>query len=132
MHFDPRTTATVLAALRYWQRWQDTLDHTAEHDIASDGGTLAPLTAQEIDTLCEAINCAPRKAVTVVMDGGVIQNVLSADPVLAGRPWQLIDYDIECSDEDGHRDIVQSDGTTARAFVGGGTIEHDTNPPTEA
>jgi hypothetical protein len=55
MNLDNRQTATVLAALRYWQRegWRS-VGH--EHDIASDGG-VEPLTASEIDALCESLNC---------------------------------------------------------------------------
>ena len=53
---------TVLAALRYWQRngaWKSGRDRITvdEYDIASDGGTLTPLDAEEIDDLCERLNC---------------------------------------------------------------------------
>lgn len=50
-----RELATVLAALRYWQR-EGLMSAGHEVDIASGGGTLAPLTAGEIDTLCERLN----------------------------------------------------------------------------
>lgn len=52
-----RELSTVLAALRYWQ-----LHLTGEapgddfDSIASDGGTHVPLTADEIDGLCERLN----------------------------------------------------------------------------
>lgn len=49
--------ATVLAALRYWQR----TGHGAaamprEWDIATDDGTLEPLDVDAIDALCERLN----------------------------------------------------------------------------
>lgn len=50
---DPRIKATILAALRARQSprtWRET------EDIASDGGTIVPLSAAEIDILCERIN----------------------------------------------------------------------------
>jgi hypothetical protein len=50
-----RQTATILAALRLWQR-QLSPGVRALDDIATDGGTLAPLDDDEIDRLCEAIN----------------------------------------------------------------------------
>lgn len=48
-----RKLATVLAALRYWQR---SGIQAIEYDIASDGGTVEPLDIEEIDDLCEELN----------------------------------------------------------------------------
>lgn len=54
-----RATATLLAALRMWQlALEGTLPQPeALLGIATDGGALVPLTAAEIDDMCEAINC---------------------------------------------------------------------------
>jgi hypothetical protein len=52
---DRRERATVLAALRYWQR-EGPMSAGGEHDIATDGDHVAPLTAAEIDTLCARLN----------------------------------------------------------------------------
>ena len=52
---DSRELATVLAALRYWQR-EGLMSAGVEHDIATDGDHVAPLAAAEIDTLCERLN----------------------------------------------------------------------------
>lgn len=54
----PRETATILAALRYWQR-EGFHSCGHEHEIASDGGTIEPLTGDEIDALCERMNSLP-------------------------------------------------------------------------
>jgi hypothetical protein len=53
--FNDRDKSTVLAALRFWQRegWRS---GGHEQDIASNGGTLLPLTEAEIDVLCEELN----------------------------------------------------------------------------
>ena len=48
--------ATVLAALRYWQR-EGLMSAGCEQDIASDGGRMEPLTEGQIDELCERLNC---------------------------------------------------------------------------
>ena len=54
MNLTPEELATVLAALRYWQRHRPS--NPELHDIATDGGTLTPLDAEDIDALCERIN----------------------------------------------------------------------------
>ncbi len=51
----PRELATVLAALRFWQANMED-DEREESTIATDSGLLTPLTDNEIDTLCEALN----------------------------------------------------------------------------
>lgn len=48
--------ATVLAALRYWQR-EGLMSAGCEQDIASDGGRFEPLTEGQIEALCERLNC---------------------------------------------------------------------------
>lgn len=53
---DRRDTATILAALRHYQRDLMREGDWIAHDIldiATDGGTLEPMTAEEIDDLCD-------------------------------------------------------------------------------
>lgn len=58
-----RELATVLAALRYYQNdLRDDGAAFAHGDIATDGGTLQPLSADEIDALCERLNVRPAPA----------------------------------------------------------------------
>lgn len=52
---DARETATVLAALRRWQL-QSVLTHQG-CSIATNDGEFEPLDADEIDDLCERLNC---------------------------------------------------------------------------
>jgi hypothetical protein len=62
MPFNDRETATILAALRYWQaRTLPASPERAEaiEEIATDGRSPDPLDEEEIDTLCEAINVSP-------------------------------------------------------------------------
>lgn len=51
-----RELATVLAALRYWQRHRPS--NPELRDIATDGGTLTPLDTHDIDALCDHLNGA--------------------------------------------------------------------------
>lgn len=56
---DARELATVLAALRFWQSRETVFaSHVSEplEEIATDGGTLLPLTVEEIDDLYERLN----------------------------------------------------------------------------
>ena len=60
--------ATVLAALRFWQRhgpkhensFFDRIDQTEQDfldEIRTDGGAFEDLSIEEIDDLCERLNC---------------------------------------------------------------------------
>jgi hypothetical protein len=59
--FNKRETATLLAALRFWQQ---AVEHVGiqdldEYSIATDEGTVDPLSTLEIDELCDRINQVP-------------------------------------------------------------------------
>ena len=60
LNVNDRELATILAALRYWQRrgiLGPTKPHClAEWDVAADNGKHTPLSADEIDALCERVN----------------------------------------------------------------------------
>lgn len=56
-----RELATVLAALRQRQQQMEHQELVSCYDldlsdIADDGGTVVPLTVEEIDALCERLN----------------------------------------------------------------------------
>lgn len=73
--FGDRELATILAGLRYWQRegWRS-VGH--EHDVASNGGTLVPLSDTEIDLLCERLNTgASLEAKTSERNAGVVSEM---------------------------------------------------------
>ena len=65
LRVDKREFATILAALRYWQRRGLCTDGrqgnlivpAPEEDVATDSGTHKPLVPEEIDALCERLNC---------------------------------------------------------------------------
>ncbi len=54
---DHRETSTVLAALRHYQAHMDTASQDVRN-VASDDGAVEPLSEDEIDELCERINCS--------------------------------------------------------------------------
>ena len=56
MKLNNRELATVLAALRLWQRVRKTTPCEDEREIANDGGTIDPLNNVEIDDLCMNLN----------------------------------------------------------------------------
>ena len=60
---DARELATVLAALRYWQR-EGLASSGHEHAISSNGDTFAPLTLAEVDALAERLNAEEVAALT--------------------------------------------------------------------
>jgi hypothetical protein len=48
---------TILAGLRCWQRYLAEHPIYVDDDIASNCGEVQPLTQDEIDDLCERLNC---------------------------------------------------------------------------
>jgi hypothetical protein len=54
---DDAEHATVLAALRYYESRMEGNPGAMFEDIATNGGTVKPLTESEIDALCERLNC---------------------------------------------------------------------------
>ena len=66
--FDQRELAAVLAALRFWRhRLREFLDdderalleEIATEEIATEAGTVEPLTPKEADQLCQRLNANP-------------------------------------------------------------------------
>lgn len=61
MKLDERELATVLAALRHWQREITTKQRVESYP--EHFAEVTPLADEEIDGLCEALNTAPTKEV---------------------------------------------------------------------
>lgn len=100
--------ATVLAALRYYQRDMLTLRTSGVYDIATSAGTLEPLTASEIDGLCDNLNC---KSLTF----GDIVNLLGEDesnPYVAGASEHRLANDLEFDGK-----VMVSNGDDGGAYV---------------
>lgn len=57
-----RELATILAALRFYQEQIERSDDWPAQSIATNEGEFDPLTPQEIDALCERLNCSPADA----------------------------------------------------------------------
>lgn len=134
-----RELATALAALRSWQR---TGGFAPEMEVATDGGTLKPLSSKEIDALCEKLNgpdldlsgpgapsgasagkgrAGPPPKVSIVLEGGLVSHVVSDVPVKVGT----VDYDSEGADEKEISKVRQQDGRSAEAVCGRPCVEVD-------
>jgi hypothetical protein len=59
----------------------------------------------------------------VTMEGGICQGVSTNDPALVGAEYVVIDYDTEGADVCDVSEVVQSDGDTVEAIIGGGQID---------
>ena len=120
MKLTPKETATVLAALRFFQARIEAISPLSSfRDIATDNGKYKkPLTIKEIDALCVRLNCAPRAPrVLVICDGGLVQCVLTDHET----DYAVLDYDVEGADfDEGIRAIPQGEGERAQpgAFSG--------------
>jgi len=127
MQFDKRKTATILAALRYWQR-EGLMSSGHEQDIATDDDTLQSLSRPEIDVLCEQINIVDEPITIVVgCEGGLVQGASSN---VEDIRMIVLDYDTEGADEDEVTDVPQSSegpGTAedVHAVVGLWDVEHN-------
>lgn len=85
---DKSDIATILAALRLFQEKYENDDEHAvyedweEHFTDDDGELIAPLGSDDINTLCEEINCGQvelrsERLPIVVVEGGCVQEVLN-------------------------------------------------------
>ena len=64
------------------------------------------------------------KGITVVLDGGLVQDVVSLDDRLVGLIYDVIDYDTDGAED--ITEIRQSDGSITDAFVNSGFIDPQT------
>lgn len=62
--------------------------------------------------------------VIVAMEGGLCQIVVSHDPAMIGKPYVVVDYDTEGSDDVSQ--VLQDNGKHADAVIGAGIIERAT------
>src|ERR1035441_4461934 len=120
---DKRQTATILAALRYWQR-EGLMSSGHEQDIATEGNSMNALDAEDIDALCEQINVPAATPIIVVgCEGGLVQGASSN---IEGLSMIVLDYDTEGADDDEITEVPQSDTVELEsAIVGLHTVAHD-------
>jgi len=60
----------------------------------------------------------PEHRLVVVMEGGLVMGVYSADPSLIGLKYTTVDYDVEgLGPDDPVVDVPQDGGGTAEAYV---------------
>jgi len=117
---DNRELATVLAALRGHQRRTCPPDLV---EIATNGGRYVPLTDDEIDGLCERLNCgtlAPQDVnVVVELDGGLVEGIVADRPIKV----RVVDYDVEGADPDGLVLVPQDKGVFIPAAASGWGVD---------
>jgi hypothetical protein len=113
IHVNDRQHACILAALRVFQLRQPIYGGRSAdiEEIETNGGTVTPLSAEEIDWLCEDINCSGDKTppLAIVLEGGLVQDVLTANPKMFGDVV-VIDYDTEGADDDEITKVPQGKG----------------------
>lgn len=65
---------------------------------------------------------APDPEVSIILEGGIVQDVVTADERILGMPYRVIDYDTDGADEADLYGIPQEDGSLSDAYVGGGSV----------
>jgi len=116
MKFTKKETATVLAALRCFQQHMELnggLPGPDFEEIANDAGRA--LSVDQIDRLCERINCEPEppNRVFLNVEGGIVQAVIADRRDL--RVF-IADYDFEGEDPDRLRSILPIEFCRADAY----------------
>lgn len=98
-----RELATVLAALRTYQKMLgmngDMPDNDVK-DVATDGGTIEPMNVDEIDELCERLNCDvdPQHDALVQQHDALVQLLLAYaknDSGYGSIEWDDVDRAVE-------------------------------------
>lgn len=111
---DDHELATILAALRLLQE-QGCPEHLT--DIATEGFSLDPMAADEIDDLCERLNIGgtPHELphVVVALEGGLVSGVVADRPIIL----RTVDYDTEGADDDEISLVPQDNRDPVAAIV---------------
>ena len=107
MKLNSQQLSTVLVALRLYQQELDGGYRLTGNlsDIATNDGAHNPMDATGIDFLCEALNGDWMPRVVITMDGGLVQEIISDQPLEV----TVIDYDAEGSDPDDLRKVPQGE-----------------------
>lgn len=61
-------------------------------------------------------------SLAVILDGGLVQGIVTTGRTMVGADVAVIDYDTEGGDSDGVTEIDQGDGTVADAYVSGWSV----------
>jgi hypothetical protein len=133
---DDRELATTLAALRELQDAELAWDGFApQNDVATDGGRLEPMSAEEIDALCEEINARGSETIsvdlpgTIEVEGGMVSNVELPN----GWSSQVVDLDLDDREEQREAfyagELEPPDDHTAVVVVEGGRVVDVLNAP---
>jgi len=126
--FTPEQRDALLAALRYYQLGcQHDPDHRGDDiaDIATNGGAHSGLGYDEIDGLCEDINCTGGAQLLISLEGGLVSAVVSRDQALLGLDVLVVDYDAT-AEETQDVFVQQSDGEAPDVYAYWTGVERQT------
>ena len=93
-HTSVRGRRAILGALQLLKQTR-TLPPAVESVITS-GGQTDPLTSDELDALIASVKKGGSPRVVIVVDGGLVQEVITDIPVVA----TVVDFDVEGADEE--------------------------------
>lgn len=85
-----------------------------------EAGTVNDIAARNARKALEALSKSLH--VAVVLEGGLVQSVITDNPHLVGMGFDVIDYDTDGADQDDIAKIRQGDGSESEAVIGGGYI----------
>jgi len=119
MNLNRTDLATILAALRYYQKngHGDPCNRDDDiHDIATDHDDVTSLDDQGIDDLCERVNCgaSERPKIYVELRGGAVQRAsgnIEADVY-------VLDHDIDSASETAEDIFDPQKPEIGRAYIG--------------
>ena len=117
MKLTDRELATVIAALRYWQKWVPVDETPIElAEIASGDGKFECMDEAEIDALCERLNRYEPPFLVVTVEGGMIGSVCTDRPDdIAVAGVVIVDYDTDDAESEDIIEVPQDGGDTAEA-----------------
>ena len=117
MNLSDRELATVLNALRIWQErvLKGATVFNPEHYEHFDGD-VSPLSVDEVNALCERLNCYTPPFLVVTLEGGQIGSVCTDRPEdIAVAGVVVVDYDTDFAESHDIIAVPQDGGDTAEA-----------------
>jgi len=88
-----------------------------DYDTGINGGDAVDFICELVPQILEFLD-QPAPKVAVVLEGGLVQDIVSDRPKEIGATFMVVDYDTKSADDDADILLVkQSNGTTAKAFA---------------
>lgn len=88
-----------------------------EYDTGINGGDAVDFICGIMPKIIECLN-RPSPKVAVILEGGLVQDIVSDRPEDVPSTFMVVDYDTRYADDDADFfDVRQSNGTIAKAFA---------------